>query len=407
MERFEVSREVASLGTSLFLLGFGLGGLFWAPASEWVGRRIPFLLGYTIFIIFQIPVGVADNLETVLASRFIQGFFGSSTLAVIAGAFADLWPAPINRGVAMTIFTIATFAAPIIGSIAGSYIAQSGYSWRWTAWITIIISAIPCILGWVLMPETYQSNTSGSDDVDLATGEVAAPKLRNIIATNFSRPFRMLFSEPIVLLFSIYLALVYGIFYLFFTAFPISFHQQRQWPAGVGALPFLSVLVGIFAGSGFIIYDTKTRFARRLGSGQNTPEDRLPPMMYGSVLLPVGLFTFAWTSSPDITWVPQVLVGAPIGFGIVTIFLQGINYIVDCYKQASNSALASSTLLRGLSGTAFPLFASTMYASLGVDWATSVLAFVTVCLTPVSFLFYRYGTRLRSVSRYTPQTRWK
>lgn len=45
-------------------------------------------------------------------------------------------------------------------------------------------------------------------------------------------------------------------------------------------------------------------------------------MIVGAFMLPIGLFWFAWTSSPHITWVPQVLAGIPIGAGILMIFLQ-------------------------------------------------------------------------------------
>ncbi len=39
-EEFGVGRQVATLGTALFLLGFGIGPLLWAPLSEVYGRRV-------------------------------------------------------------------------------------------------------------------------------------------------------------------------------------------------------------------------------------------------------------------------------------------------------------------------------------------------------------------------------
>lgn len=39
-EEFGVGSEVADLGSSLFLVGFGLGPLLWAPLSEVYGRRL-------------------------------------------------------------------------------------------------------------------------------------------------------------------------------------------------------------------------------------------------------------------------------------------------------------------------------------------------------------------------------
>ena len=41
---FHVGEEVAALGTSIFLFGFGLGPLLWAPLSEVYGRRLAVLV---------------------------------------------------------------------------------------------------------------------------------------------------------------------------------------------------------------------------------------------------------------------------------------------------------------------------------------------------------------------------
>lgn len=49
--------------------------------------------------------------------------------------------------------------------------------------------------------------------------------------------------------------------------------------------------------------------------GKPVPEERLVPMMIGGFLLPVGMFWFAWTSNPNISWVPQVISGGFIGAG--------------------------------------------------------------------------------------------
>lgn len=139
------------------------------------------------------------------------------------------------------------------------------------------------------------------------------------------RPFQMLVMEPILLLITVYMALIYGILYLFFEAYPIAFQEVRGWSLGVGALPFLSITVGVLIGGGIIVYTTKTRFAKKLEKeGHVVPEERLIPMIIGGAVFPMGLFWFAWTSNPNITWVPQVLSGIFIGAGVLMIFLQGM-----------------------------------------------------------------------------------
>jgi MFS transporter, DHA1 family, multidrug resistance protein len=43
-----------------------------------------------------------------------------------------------------------------------------------------------------------------------------------------------------------------------------------------------------------------------------------------------------------------------------------------------------------------------MYNRLGVAWATSLLAFLTLAMAPVPVLFYLYGKKIRELSRFSP-----
>lgn len=77
---------------------------------------MPLFFGYTIFAIFQVPVAVAQNVETIMLCRFIQGVFGCSPLSIVAGILADIWN-PVDRGVAIAMFAAATFLGPTLGPI--------------------------------------------------------------------------------------------------------------------------------------------------------------------------------------------------------------------------------------------------------------------------------------------------
>lgn len=44
IEAFDASEEQTILGVSLFVLGFAIGPLFWAPLSEIYGRQIWFIM---------------------------------------------------------------------------------------------------------------------------------------------------------------------------------------------------------------------------------------------------------------------------------------------------------------------------------------------------------------------------
>ncbi|RAH49927.1 MFS transporter [Aspergillus brunneoviolaceus CBS 621.78] len=413
-EEFHVSTEVMILGTSLVVFGFAVGPLMWSPLSELYGRRIPLFSGYLMFAIFQIPVAVAKNVETILVCRFIIGMFGCSPLAVVGGALADFWD-PVDRAIAISLFASATFVGPVLGPIVGGFLTDSSLGWRWTAWITLIASAAFGLLAFFIVPETYAPvllqrraarlrKETGNTEL-YALLDKSRPTMKDIASKYLLRPVLMLFLEPILLAITLYLALVYGILYLFFEAYPVSFQEVRGWTnEGIAGLPFIGILIGVICGVALIVWQTKTRFARKLAKhGRVTPEERLPPMMIASVLLPVGLFWFGWSSHPSTSWVAQVFAGIPIGMGILVIFMQGLNYIIDVYLMFANSAIAANTLVRSSLGGAFPLFATQMYNKLGVDWASSLLGFITLAMIPIPVLFFFYGKKLRAMSKFSPK----
>ena len=383
----------------------------WGPASEVFGRKTPLFFGFFVFGIFQIGVAVAQNLYTIMLCRFLGGVFGSAPLAIVGGTLADFWQ-PVDRGVATCVFAAATFVGPIAGPVMGSFITASYLGWRWTAWITMIMCFFFGIVGYIIVPETShlkilqqraknlrfeQKNWAIHSKADETKADLSA-----FMQTYLIKPFVMLAQEPILVLITLYMMLIYGLLYLFFEAYPISFQENRHWESGVASLPFLAILIGVVIGAGASAYITKTRFARKIREhGRLIPEERLPPMIVGAFILPIGLFWFAWTSNKNIHWAPQVIAGVPIGCGILMIFLQGMNYMVDVYLWNANSALAGNTLIRSLAGAAFPLFATQMYDSLGVNWASSLLGFVCVALIPVPILFYKYGARIRASSRFS------
>lgn len=276
------------------------------------------------------------------------------------------------------------------------------------------MAAFSGILAWFICFESYEpvllQRKAAKIRFETKNWAIHAPadenqiNMKEIIQRYLFRPFIMMALEPILILITFYMSFIYGLIYLFFEAYPIAFEETRGWNEGVAALPFLGITIGVIVGVVIIVYASNTRFKRKMiaNGGKPIPEERLIPMIAGAFFLPIGLFWFAWTSNPHISWVPQVIAGIPIGAGVLLIFLQGLSYIIDVYLMHANSAIAANTLVRSMAGAGFPLFATAMYHKLGVDWATSLLGFLTVAFLPVPILFYIYGKKLRGLSRYSP-----
>ncbi|GBF62437.1 efflux pump [Trichophyton mentagrophytes] len=409
-QEFHADAEVITLGVSLFVLGFAIGPLIWAPMSELFGRQLLFFGTYLALTAFNAGAAGSPNMATLLVLRFFAGSFGSSPLTNAGGVIADMFPAS-HRGLAMGIFAIAPFLGPVLGPVIGGFLGESA-GWRWVEGFLAIFSGVVWIIGSIFLPETYPPVLlrKRAQRLSKLTGKVYASRMDveqgklsigQAFKTALMRPWILLFREPIVLLLSTYMAIVYGTLYMLFSAFPVVYQQHRGWSPGIGGLAFLGVLGGILAAMVISLLDNK-RYAKvsKKYNGFAPPEERLPVAIIGGIAIPIGLFWFAWTNGPQIHWIVSIIASAPFGFGMVLVFLSLMNYLIDAYTIYAASVLAANSVLRSLFGAAFPLFTRYMYQNLGIHWASTIPAFLALACVPFPFLFYIYGANIRKRCKF-------
>jgi len=75
--------------------------------------------------------------------------------------------------------------------------------------------------------------------------------------------------------------------------------------------------------------------------------------------------------------------------GTFLLFQCVLNYLPDAYPEYAASVLAGNDLMRSSLGAGFPLFATAMYNKLGVDWASSTLAFLSIAFIPIPFVLIK------------------
>lgn len=225
VEDFGVAPETMAMATSLYVFGFATGPVLMGPASELYGRKTPFFVGYLGFVLTQIPVGLAQDVETILIFRFLGGVASSGAPAIVGGYLADFFP-PVERGVAVTIFAATTLIGSSMGAIIGGIVVQSSLGWRWTAWISMIMGVVFGAIGFVILPETYVPVllTRRARQLRLDTKnwalhsklEESPVNIKDFVVRYLSRPFVMLCLEPILLLMTLYVSFTFGMVYLLF-----------------------------------------------------------------------------------------------------------------------------------------------------------------------------------------------
>ncbi|KAL5045077.1 hypothetical protein BDW71DRAFT_184775 [Aspergillus fruticulosus] len=197
-----------------------------------------------------------------------------------------------------------------------------------------------------------------------------------------SRPWALLFWEPIVFLLSLYTA--YGTLFMLCAAYPIVFQQIRGWNPGLGTLSFLGIMVGMLLAVGYTILDNNMRCIRT--------ESRHGVAASPEITIPAGLYWFAWTKSPSIHFMACISAGIPFGFGMVLIFLDITNYLIDAYTICAASVLAANSIKRSCFAAVFPMLTTYMYQALSIHWASSIPAFLALACVPFASLFYRSGS---------------
>ncbi|WVQ81567.1 hypothetical protein IAT38_003691 [Cryptococcus sp. DSM 104549] len=404
--------QVYIMVTSGFVVGFVIGPIIWAPCSELRGRRITYIVSCIPFVAFNAACCGAKSMAALIVLRVFAGTFGSSAMVNSGGIIADMFEAH-QRGLAMGIFAAAPFLGPSIGPVAGGFLSD-GAGWEWVAALIAFVTLVIGIVGCIWLPETYApvilraraarlSKVTGKKYVshfDASSGTKPSRKQQ------MTMPWILLAKEPIVLLTALYLSIIYAILYMQFTSFPLVFQVARGWSPGIAGLAFFSITIGAILALSLIIFYVNPLYARNLKKegGYLPPEARLPSGILGAVLLPAGLFWFAWTGTPvSIHWIVPVIGSVLIGAGIVLVFLSIMNYLVDAYLIYAASVIGGGTIIRSIFGVVFPLFTTIMYKNLGIHWAGSLIAFLALAFTPAPIVFYIYGRRIRRASKFARQ----
>jgi len=410
-EELHVSTEAAGLVITLFLLGYCAGPLFWAPLSEFYGRRWIFYFTFVGYFAFNFLCAFTPNFGGLLVGRFLTGTFASAALSNAPGVLVDIW-GPVERGNAMALFSMMTFIGPALGPVISGFL-ELKEDWRWNFYVLIWLAFFTMCLMFTI-PETLPSqvllnkakrirraNVPGYENIK-APVEVTDRTLMGIFRVALTRPWVILF-DPISFLVAIYLSVVYMLLYMLFTIYPIVFQEHRGWNAGVGELPLIGTVIGAVIGGAYVFYNSAQEKKKMLAGHQRKPEDRLPVAMVGGILFPITMFWFAWSAAYNyVNWIVPTLAGVFLAASILLIFVAYLNYLTDTYLMFAASALAANTVCRSACGAAAPLFTEQMFNALGVGGGGSLIGGVACLLAPIPFIFYKYGERIRARSKFAP-----
>ncbi|KAJ5541009.1 bicyclomycin resistance protein [Penicillium frequentans] len=392
LSEFNVSGSLYQpLIVSIWELGEGVGSFLVGPLSERYGRKIVYHIGNAIFILCSVASALSVNVSMLVAFRFINGM-AVTVLTLSPSIIGDLFLRE-ERGRAMAVAISVPLIGPCVAPIVGGYVA-SALGWRWTIWLIAIAVGCVSLFSLLVFKETYQpkiqgKQSQGSQNSDaqeiVHNGPPQETKLQS-----FLRPVRLLFSSPVVLVTSLFTSLVYGFSYLILTTLAEIMQETYGFSSGSAGLTFLGRGLYGLTSDRYLEY-------RRRKTGDSIPEDRLPLMILGTALLPVGLFLYGWTAHFHVQWSVPLIGTGIVGFSMLLTKLPTDNYLVDAFAPQGTSAsiLSADATLKALFGAVFPLLGPSLYRNLGLGWGNSLLAFIGLAFLPLFIILWREGQELR------------
>jgi EmrB/QacA subfamily drug resistance transporter len=118
---------------SLLLLGGKLGDLF--------GRKWTFIAGLVGFAIVSAIGGLAQNFDTLVSARALQGAFGALLAPSALGLLTVTFAGSPDRAKAFGIFGAIAGGGASVGLVLGGALTQF-LSWRWCLYVNLVI-AVP------------------------------------------------------------------------------------------------------------------------------------------------------------------------------------------------------------------------------------------------------------------------
>lgn len=119
------------------------------PATGWAadrfGRKRIFIMSLCSFTAASMLCAIAPNLTALIVFRVLQGLGGGALAPVGMAIVIELFPAR-RRGRAMSVWGIASMAAPAIGPTLGGYLVTA-VSWHWLFLINVPIGTLGVVLG--------------------------------------------------------------------------------------------------------------------------------------------------------------------------------------------------------------------------------------------------------------------
>lgn len=134
------------------ITSFAVSNAIAVPLTGWLTQRFGqvrlFIASVLLFTLASLLCGISPSIELLIAARIVQGAVAGPMIPLSQALLLSSYP-KAKSGIALSIWSITTLVAPVIGPILGGWISDN-YSWPWIFLINVPVGLASAYAIWLL-----------------------------------------------------------------------------------------------------------------------------------------------------------------------------------------------------------------------------------------------------------------
>jgi len=139
-----------------YFLGLSIGQLIYGPVADRFGRRVPLLVGVSLFTLASLGCAFAPSLDALIVARFIQALGGCAGMVLSRAIVSDKCDA-VGSAKVFSQLMLVMGLAPILAPMLGGFLVGH-YGWQWIFIILTLFSALSTLAVALGLPESMPAH---------------------------------------------------------------------------------------------------------------------------------------------------------------------------------------------------------------------------------------------------------
>jgi DHA1 family bicyclomycin/chloramphenicol resistance-like MFS transporter len=145
---------------SLYFMAFAFMSLWHGTLSDRFGRRLPIIIGLSVFTLASFGIALSNSIEVIYVFRILQGLSAGAGIVIGRAVIRDVYAGPAAQRAYATVIMVFS-VAPAIGPVVGGLL-HSEFGWRSCFIFLGGTSAALLVMVVLILPETLAAESRQS-----------------------------------------------------------------------------------------------------------------------------------------------------------------------------------------------------------------------------------------------------